>query len=86
MPEYPKSNSQSDNSNKAVSFSMNVPTYHSIHTNYLVGNGWLRVGNDYHKDGVVLKYTGTWWEIGLIRFRWVEQLTEYLTNGKLPEE
>lgn len=87
MPQLPDPQSSTHNSGEGrVSFGMNVPVWNRLSGNILQSNGWNRVGNEYHKEGKILRYDGVYFKIEQIKFQWMEQLNEYLTNGKLPEE
>ena len=95
MPEFPNPETNSDNGNKVVGFNMNVPVVHSISSTALFGQGWILFDREtkgqsiiaiYKKGDNEIRYDGTWWQIDNHKFRFMEQITEYLTNGKLPEE
>ncbi len=69
-----------------ISIGNNIPVWHSLSGNWLQSNGWTRVGNEYHKEGNILRYDGVYFKMGQVKFQWVEQLNEFLKTGKLPEE
>ena len=39
----------------------NIPVVHSLHTNLLISNGWVRNGSEYTKGDKKIKYDGVWW-------------------------
>ena len=70
MPEFPKSQSETDNSNKAVSFDFNIPIVHSISSTALLGKGWILFDREtkgqsiiaiYKKGDNEIRYNGTHW-------------------------
>ena len=95
MPEFPKSQSETDNSNKAVSFDFNIPIVHSISSTALLSKGWILFDREtkgqsiiaiYKKGQNEIRYDGTWWQIDNHKFRFMEEITEYFKTGKFPEE
>ena len=69
-----------------VSIGNNIPVWHPLSGNVLEANGWKRIGTEYRKDGTTIKYNGYQWKIGELKFQWIEDLNDYLSTGKLPEE
>ena len=67
---FPEKKSETDNSNKAVSFNFNIPVVHSISSNALFSQGWILFGREtkgqsiiaiYKKGDNEIRYNGTHW-------------------------
>lgn len=87
MATLPEQKSTTYSSSKYdISIGNNIPVWKSLSGSWLQANGWLRVGEEYHKGSLIIKYDGVRFKIGEIKFQWVEQLNEYINNGKTPEE
>ena len=53
LPEKPTSTTSG--------YNPSMPVVHSLHTNLLIQNGWVREGNTYHHQNDVLVYNGVKW-------------------------
>lgn len=87
MPTIPPEESKTTSSPN-LSFNMKDPLRgRTISTNTLLADGFIHYGkNSYEKDKKIIVFNGVYWELDLHRFQFMNELQEYLTNGKLPEE
>lgn len=85
MPTFPEK--PSTTKSNGLSLTIKDPLIsHSISTGSLLKEGWVAYGkNSYEKDKKIIVFDGVYWNLENIKFRFMEQLKEYLTNGKIPE-
>lgn len=88
MPEYPEKNTTQSSGDKNYYKTKDpIPVVHSISSSWLTGNNWLPYDKGkWIKDGIIISYNGLNFKIGEIKFQFTEQLNDYLSTGKIPEE
>lgn len=79
MSEYPPKKTETKSSvEKSVSelIGEKLPVVHSLHTNLLLGNGWVRAGNVYMKGDKKIMYDGLRWMYKNERIEFLEDIKD----------